>query len=312
MDRTGPSVVFVVGKGRSGSTLLDTALGQVPGVASTGELRHLWGWGVLGGYRCGCGEPVRDCPQWQQVLERLGERLPWTTDPAAAATVIDDTLRWPMVPRTVLAARRGTVPSRLDRFVELSGVLYDELATVADADVVVDSSKWPAHPAMLGMVDGITRSVVHLVRDPRGVASSYRRGKETGEDQPDMPRFGAVHSSLSWALRNATAELAPLVAAGVPVTRVRYEDFVVDPGATLQAILAAAGRPDPDLGFVDERTLDLGPTHTVGGNPGRFSTGPVHLRTDTRWRRDLPDRDRRLVEVLTTPLRRRYGYEAGR
>lgn len=306
----GPVVVHVIGKGRSGSTLLDTVLGQVPGVVSTGELRHLWGWGVEGGYRCGCGEPVRECPLWSEVLERLATRLPWTADTARARAVVDEALRWPRVPTTLLAARRGRVPPRLADFVALHEVLYREIASVSGAGVVVDSSKWPAHPALLGMVPGIRPAAVHLVRDPRGVANSYRVGKATDGDQPDMPRFGAAHSAISWDVRNLVAELIPRVGAHSPsaTVRLRYEDLVQDPEGALLGLVAATGIDIGSLGFVDGDRVTIAPTHTVGGNPGRFTTGDVTLRPDERWRRQLSRRDRRTVEVLTAPLRHRYGY----
>jgi hypothetical protein len=32
------------------------------------------------------------------------------------------------------------------------------------------------------------------------------------------------------------------------------------------------------------------------------------LRLDEQWRRDMPARSRRLVEVMTAPVRRKYGY----
>lgn len=303
-----PVVLHVVGKGRSGSTLLDTVLGQVPGVVSTGELRYLWEWGVQGGYRCGCGRPVVACPLWSTVLEGLGKRVPWASDPNRAGRVVDDALRWPRVPGTVMAARGGRVPDRLVDFVELYAALYREIVAVSGDVVVVDSSKWPAHPALLGLVSGVRPIVVHLVRDPRGVANSYRMGKATEGDQPDMPQFGPVHTALSWTARNLVSELLPRTAPGIPVVRLRYEDFVTHPMPSLRRILDAAGLEGVALDVVQGDVVTVAPTHTVGGNPGRFTTGPITLRPDRRWHEHLPDRDRRVVEVLTSPLRRRYGY----
>jgi hypothetical protein len=53
------NVLFVVGSGRCGSTLLDILLGQIDGFFSTGELHSLWWAGILEGRRCGCGLAVR-------------------------------------------------------------------------------------------------------------------------------------------------------------------------------------------------------------------------------------------------------------
>ncbi len=56
---------------------------------------------------------------------------------------------------------------------------------------------------------------------------------------------------------------------------------------------------------------ELGPAHTVSGNPMRFTTGQVPITTDNRWRTALPAADRRLVTGLTLPLLAGYGYLRG-
>ena len=53
---------------------------------------------------------------------------------------------------------------------------------------------------------------------------------------------------------------------------------------------------------------ELEADHSVAGNPMRFETGTLHLRRDDAWRRQLADRDRRVVTALTAPLLARYGY----
>ncbi len=64
-----PQVLYVGSWGRSGSTLLDLMLGQIPGFFSVGELRYLWERGLSERQLCGCGAPVPECPFWAAVLE---------------------------------------------------------------------------------------------------------------------------------------------------------------------------------------------------------------------------------------------------
>ena len=64
-----PRLLFIAGWGRSGSTLLDRILGQVPGVFSAGELRDIWRRGALEDRLCGCGSPFRECAVWRKVGE---------------------------------------------------------------------------------------------------------------------------------------------------------------------------------------------------------------------------------------------------
>ena len=66
-----PQVVYVGSWGRSGSTLLDLVLGQIPGFVSVGELRYLWERGLAERQLCGCGRPVTGCPFWGAVLEEV-------------------------------------------------------------------------------------------------------------------------------------------------------------------------------------------------------------------------------------------------
>ena len=60
--------------------------------------------------------------------------------------------------------------------------------------------------------------------------------------------------------------------------------------------------------FVDARTARLYPNHIVAGNPSRFTTGEVTIRSDDAWKREMPLWDQRVVAALTLPLRMRYGY----
>ena len=66
-------VVYIVGWGRSGSTLLTAILGELDGAFAAGELRMLWGRGAIGRRLCGCGRVIPECPIWSQVLERLDD-----------------------------------------------------------------------------------------------------------------------------------------------------------------------------------------------------------------------------------------------
>ena len=65
--RMRPTVLYLGGLGRSGTTVLERVLGELPGVCSAGELVHLWRRGVLDDETCGCGEPFGSCRFWTEV-----------------------------------------------------------------------------------------------------------------------------------------------------------------------------------------------------------------------------------------------------
>ncbi|HJP60639.1 MAG TPA: hypothetical protein VJ865_11585, partial [Gemmatimonadaceae bacterium] len=62
-----PTVIYIAGAGRSGSTILDTALGVLPRTESLGEVSNLFDASKTGGM-CSCGERLTDCCLWGGVL----------------------------------------------------------------------------------------------------------------------------------------------------------------------------------------------------------------------------------------------------
>ncbi|MGI5273472.1 sulfotransferase [Nonomuraea sp. CA-218870] len=290
-----PRVIFLGGLGRSGTTLLERLLGELPGVAPLGEVVHLWERGVLAGEPCGCGRAFPDCPFWREVGERAFGG--WT--PALAGRVV--TLR-----RRVDRTRRlGRAHADLPEYVEVYRTLYRAAADVAGAGSVVDSSKH-ASLAYCLLAGGVDPHVVQVVREPRAVAHSWAKTVERPEDGRPMTRWPPGRTAVHWTAQNLALEA--LARRGAQVTRVRYEDLIAAPGDTLGALADELGLPPSGLPFLRGTTAHLTSAHTASGNPMRFGVGPIELSRDDGWRLGLPRRQQSLVAALTWPLRARYGY----
>lgn len=308
---TDTKVLFIIGKGRSGSTLIDNALGQVPGFFSAGEIWRRWKWQPLDRYPCGCGHSLSECPIWSEAIGRTQESL---RDDFGSATTLADAvawekavLRWRGLGRLLADRVRLKRWPALDNLVRFASILYRSLARAADARVIVDSTKWPLHPGPLGLIPNIEAFALHLVRDPRAVAFSWQREKYYPAFEEPMQRFGPVHSAVSWDVRNAASEFTVRFLRQRAL-RIRYEDFAAHPKSTFTAILRLTGEHPDRLPFVDERTLALESTHTVMGNPSRFQAGTVEVQADVEWRSGLGRSDRLIVTLLTFPLLWRYRY----
>ena len=63
------SVVYVVGTGRSGTTLLDTIFSNHPRMYGAGELATLAVGDLFHRVHCPCGRPADQCQFWQAVVE---------------------------------------------------------------------------------------------------------------------------------------------------------------------------------------------------------------------------------------------------
>lgn len=307
-------VLFIVGKGRSGSTLLDVALNSVEGTFSTGEIWRRWGGHAFDWYTCGCGRGVDECPLWSEVLGAAMEQTSVELDEEVTPSTIRrwerETLQHLLRTPGLLAARPGggTAEGTLDRLLVFMSETYRQIERATGASVIVDSSKWPANPGPLGLVPGVEPFLVHLIRDPRAVSHSWRRRTQFLPDGLPMPRYGVTYSLLSWNMRNLLSEIVVRRRPDDHVLRIRYEDFVDRPVRTLRSILELVGMRDSEPPASDGHTFHLESNHTIWGNRSRFRTGEVEIRRDDAWRRELPTAARLVVTLGTLPLLLRYGY----
>ena len=298
------SVLYIGGTGRSGSTVLARLLGQVPGIVAAGELRYALRRGVIANQLCGCGKPFHDCEFWTEVFARVLGGM----DVARAEHLLRigrhvDRIRY--APQLVSPRLRSAgFRAAWSEYEAFFATLYDVVADVSGARVVIDSSKDPTHAFVLHAMESIDLSLLHLVRDSRAVAFSLMRKKVRPEIHwrvEYMRQRPPVRAALIWSEYHLLFDVLSRL-DGQQHRRLRYEDFAATPDACVADVArwvgcdAAAASTQP--AFV----------HDISGNPVRFVEGPLVVAEDDDWRREMSTRDRRTVSVLTYPLLRRYGY----
>ena len=317
MDDAGArvTVLSVVGAGRSGTTVLASLLDEVDGVTSAGELRWLWERGVRDGRPCGCSRPPEKCPVWGPVVTASREHLAARTPPRTVGDLIaaQHELKRPRAfPRVLRSLGPGYPPgdSHLTLVREAMAAACRTLASATGARVVVDTSKRPLDAALLAGVPDLDTYVLHVVRDPRAVVHSWRRAKTftTAGELRTMGTRGLASSVRRWTGNALFAETLRRRYPADHWLHVRYEDFAAHPRDTIEEVLDFLGLSGATTPFSDDRTARLHPNHIVAGNPSRFTTGDVTIRSDDAWTREMPLRDQRVVAGLTLPLLLRYGY----
>jgi Sulfotransferase family len=306
-------VLYIGGFGRSGSTLVERILGQLPGFCSAGEIVFLWQRGLIDGQLCGCGVPVPECEFWSRVgKSAFGGWDQIDAHEMLALQKQADRNRY--IPSMVAPRLRPAVQADVDRYTDVLSRVYRAIGEVAGARVVIDASKHASTAFLLRRVPAIDLRVVHLVRDSRGVAYSWtkevRKPEVTGDDA-FMPVYSPSSSGRQWVAYNLLFDALGVLDGTMLL---RYEALLQDPRQGLERILAFAGEPvTPDsFAFLGDGWVDLGVDHTVAGNPMRFHQGRLDLRLDQAWTTKLPERDRKVVTAITWPLQLRYGYSKKR
>ncbi|MEK8106123.1 hypothetical protein NKG94_14870 [Micromonospora sp. M12] len=234
-------VLYLAGSGRSGSTLVTTVLGQLPGFFAAGELRYLWRRGLLENRPCGCGSPLADCPVWAPVRADLAD-----ADPAGIATRLAERLRVRGCPhccavsvgdsrRCQATRRHAPGPAlRLDRRTRPSRPGRRGHRRLLQAAAVRCPARRPARHRPVRPARGAR---------PRATAYSWRRRRSLDGNADDqlMSRPPVGKAALLWLVWNtATVRLWGGRDDG-RYLRVRYEDFVADPSGTTARIARFVG-----------------------------------------------------------------------
>jgi len=304
-------LLYVAGYSRSGSTLVDLMVGQLPGMVSTGEFAYLWTHALQQNRLCGCGVRFSQCAFWRRVgQEAFGgwDRI----DVQAMRTLEQRVNRHRYLPLLLFPTLWPPFKRELREYAEILARLYRAIATVGGARLIVDSSIDPAYGYLLRHVRGLDVRVLHLVRDSRGTAFSWtRQVKRT--DRPDanvqMPRFSPPITAVRWVLYHLSVLLLrPLVSHSMFL---RYEDFVRAPRRSIERILDCVEEPiDPaaDLAFIGDGEVTLGANHTPAGNRLRLRSGTIAVHVDDEWRRSMSAGARRLVTLMSWPLLWGFGY----
>lgn len=301
-------LLYIMGHGYSGSTLLTFLLGSHPQIATIGELgiaEHAKRQTTPEQYLCSCQAPVRECGFWRRVHREMGERGHvfdvWDSDLDFRArggglsdVILRAVQRGPVLEMARSAGVRVVPGARreLARILSRIEALAETVTGIKGSRIFLDSSKRPERAVFMRRIRSFDLRVIHLVRDGRAVSWSNMKNLGLG------PEAGAA----SWLADNRASEQARRSFPADRWMTLRYEDLCADPPGALSRIYSFAGLPPGD-GVPDFRGVE----HHVIGNRMRLSS-TSEIRIDERWRTALTPDQRATVERLVAPLNRRYGY----
>ena len=290
-------IIYIMGYGRSGSTLLDIILGDNEEIISTGALDNFHHW-VEHNYKCSCGEPIKHCAYWGEIINCIQ----FKKEEADLMRNMDSM-------RSIFIRKSE---KDVCKYCQLTNRLLSKVVGSFGKGTVVDSSKTARdsifRPVMLAKYCHIDLKPIFLVRDPRGVVWSAMKMHGSPErSKNDVPLTRFFRTLISWNLTN----LMTLIIIKLALSRclfVRYEDFCKDPPNTLRRIEDFA---EVRLKTVIDKIDDGSPIivgHNLGGNRLRFSKAVDRIRIDESWKKDMPMFHRGLVTIASYPLIKYFGY----
>jgi Sulfotransferase family len=264
-------VVYVMGAGHSGSTILGVALGNCAGFFYAGEVDE---WLLKGSGRWAGEERTRF---WEAVRVELGDAAE-SLQGEAVNRLLE---RSSAIFRLGVGAQRRSI---LPRYRAATERLFAAIASVAGASYVIDTSHFPLRARGLQRMEGIELHLLFLVRDPQAVVESNVR--ELSRHEVAERRVRTLGTNLGLWL---TQLLSIYVFLRQPRARrmfLRYEDFAADPAGVVRQLLDHAGSDAavPDMGalavgvplegnrLLAAQTISIEPPRRASASPSRLTT----------------------------------------
>lgn len=262
-----PSIIYIMGRGHNGSTVLDGLLGNAEEIESVGEL--VSGLSRYPDELVSTGEKMAESAYWQRVVSRYAEKS--GHGPAESFAWLARCTH-PRHLVTWLCA--GSQHPAVVKALAINTHLASAIADVSGKPLVLDSSK--EYSRGLFLCKFYPRSkIIHLIRSPIATVHSYQK----------RPTFKILRRSFKMDSRTAPLAVCTVLISWsvgcllglvikylypTQVLTIRYEDVCVQPRQELEKIGRFLGVDLSALAAKIEQQQPLTIGHNIGGNKMRF------------------------------------------
>lgn len=246
-------VAYIIGSGRSGSTLLSHIMGAHPDFENIGEVYNYGHFlGLQRDRVCSNGDLFLSSPFWATVRANLKENT--------GSDIID-------LKRKDLAT-----------FEKNNLLFFEALRAASTKRVFVDSSKRIYRFKLLQRSKRINLKTIHLVKDPRG----YAYNNHLVFTKTNKKDHNFLRKLIRWNLANIYIKMCNLF--NKDYILVRYEDFCKSPVTEMQRIMQLS-----NANF-DENQFNFWATqqYAFSGNTRMVNKGAQEITWDSRYVTGLP------------------------
>jgi hypothetical protein len=251
-------VIFILGSGHCGATLLDMLLDSHSKMCGIGELHAGRATSI-----CTCGKSASECMIWQHALGPL----PWKEQGIFKSKT--DYL----FDRGIYRCAKGRpVPIDDAQFIAMNLQMFRTLLSDRGKSIIVDSSKEVERAELLSSSPEIKPIIIHLVRDGRSATWTY-----ISKYKKLMPYF------YMWTLSNLKIEILRRRFKRLSGERgkfiyLRFSDLINDTEKTLRWLCDEIDVTfEPRILLFDEQEH-----HQIEGNGTRFVPGHT-IYPDKKW-----------------------------
>lgn len=269
------NLIYLLGAGRSGTTLLATVLGNQENFCALGEM-HQFLEHLQEEKYCSCGKKLDECPFWAPILSSSAlKKTPIKT----LRKGTEKLEAHKNIPFLLLKNKKHL------RYLKTQETIFKDIEKYNKARWYIDSSKYIARYLRLKKSNQFNLKGIYLVRDVRGVIHSFKKQVQT----PKSPLAAIVY----YLAINFFAEVVYRLDKNV--LKIRYEDFVERPNTVLKKINHHLGEPTK---MALDQNFEM--PHIIGGNRMKVQK-KIRIKKDIAWRNNISRPQQVLFYILSAP-----------
>ncbi|MEK6481635.1 sulfotransferase [Catalinimonas sp. 4WD22] len=304
-------VIYILSNGRSGSTILDLMLGSFPNLWTLGEAQLL-PLEIDFNAICGSGEPILESFFWKDLipsiqLEDNNSSISYfrRSHPHGAHT--GAVIRWKLLYELFTAKFSKDTLGRVESYGKLNYDYFKKTIHHAEqngfankVEWIVDASKDPYRLMWLQKSGLFDIKVIHLVKRPSAFVYSTAKGKQQGMNPVMVARM-----TLRWIIENKImSKVCDQCISPENVYTLQYEELAQDPDKALSLIGERFGI---NLNGYSTNQFREYQNFGVSGNKSRWENRSIFL--DEKWKKHMPSKHIKFVNLWTQKLASRYGYK---
>lgn len=250
-------IIYVLGDGRSGSTLLDSVLSNTEDSISVGECYRFWKRYYSFDTKCGCGNKIEECFLWRQIHLSLSKIEGY--NPNQFWNQVQFLLKY----KNVLKINELLKKQEFKLFKIVVENFYQSIFEITNKSVIIDSSKNFGWLYILLEINNFDIEIIHIERNLQSVANSWKKKvmlPEYYDKEILMPIKSNFTILKSWY---KVKYLSSKLKSRKEYSFIKYEEFIKNPNELISEI-------NSKFNFnIQIDYLKIQENHSIGGNPMR-------------------------------------------
>lgn len=271
------SIIYLLGAGRSGTTLLATVLNIHPEIITIGEMNQFFEH-ISYNKECSCGAKLNECSFWKIILDEL--------ELSKKQVFINAALTEQKEKHSNIIKYLLNPPQEME-YHKIQEDVFRLVQKQAPSKWLLDSSKYIARYLLLKQNNKNKVKGIYIVRDVRGVINSFGKQVQTSKS--------SLSTILYYLIINFFGQITYWL--NKDILKIKYEDFVTNPEQVTNIIYQHIFENPEWVSLPDIFQMP----HIIGGNRMKTNTN-ISINKDENWKQNISRVKQIAYYILTFPF----------